>query len=149
MIWIITTNSNLCRIYQYDKQEANITALKEINHPENRAKASEFLTTDKPGHYGADGTSGGAYSPHTDPKDVAVEQFSREITNELNKGRNEHAYQQLVIIASSHMQGLLAKHMDKHVKDFIIAEVQKDVMKLSEQELVHLLKELRLSTGVE
>ena len=38
MKWIITANTNLCRIYQFDKHGAKVVLLKEINHPENRQK---------------------------------------------------------------------------------------------------------------
>lgn len=136
MLWIITANSNLCRIYHLEKHPEKITLLKEINHPENKLKKSEYLTSDRPGHYQTDATLHGSYAPHTDPKEVEADNFSREIANELNQGRNNHAYQNLIIVMPPHMNGLLAKHIDKHVKDLIKDEILKDVMSLPNHELL-------------
>jgi len=142
MKWIITANTNLCRIYQFDKHGAKVVLLKEINHPENRQKTGDSLTSDKPGRYQSDVSMGGAYSPHTDPKDVAIDQFSRQVAEELNKGRNLNAYKDLVIITPDHMNGLLLKHLDKHVVELISSQIHKDVMHLSQHELVEYFSNL-------
>jgi protein required for attachment to host cells len=143
MTWIITANSNLCRIYEYDKNDMTVTLLKEINHPENKQKNSEFLTSEKQGHYASNGAVHGTYSPHSDPKEVVIDNFSREIAQELNKGRNANSYSKLVLITTPHMNGMLIKHLDKHVHDMVAHAIQKDVMQLSHHELVEYLRDLR------
>lgn len=140
MIWVINTNSNTCHIYDYQKSPAQLTLLKEILHPENRLKKSDYLTSDKPGHYQADGTSGGAYSQRTDPKDVAIDDFAREIARELNHGRSTNAYEKLIIITPPHMNGLLFHHLDKHVKELVVNSIQKDLQHLTDKELLTILK---------
>lgn len=141
MIWVLNANSNTCRIYQYDKHPAKITLVKEIQHPENRLKKSEYLTSDKPGRYRTDNSTGGAYSPPTDPKEVEIEHFAREIAGELNQGRNSNAYKKLIMITTPHMAGLLAQHMDKHVKELVNHKIQKDVVHLTDHELLEFVRE--------
>ena len=138
MIWIVTTNTNDCRIYQYDEKQKQLTLMEEINHPQNREKASIHLTTDKPGHYQA-GSVHGAYAPHSDPKAVQIDDFARLIANTLNEARNKNAYSKLMIITPAHMSGLIAQHLDKHVAELITNTTHKDVMHLSEKELVEFL----------
>jgi len=138
MTWILTTNTNDCRIYQYEENSKKLTLLKEINHPHNREKASEYLTSDKPGHYQA-GSVHGAYAPHTDPKAVQIDDFARLIAHELNQGRNTNAYSKLIIITPAHMSGLLTQHLDKHVKELVIKTIHKDEMHLNHQELIAFL----------
>lgn len=140
MTWIVTANSNLCRIYHLNKHIAETALVKEINHAENKLKKSVFLTTDRAGHYQADSTSGGSYSPHTDPKTVEIDNFAREIAHTLNQARNQNAYQNLILIASAHMSGLLHQHLDKHVVVLIRNEIQKDVMPLSHPEFLKFLQ---------
>ena len=140
MIWVVTANTNMCRIYQFDRRSEEIALLKEINHPENKLKKGDYLTSDRPGHYQTDSSARGAYSPHSDPKEVVIDVFSREIAIELNKGRNSHAYKNLIIITPPHMNGLLSKHLDTHVKYLIESEIQKDVMSLSQHELLIFLQ---------
>lgn len=140
MIWVINTNSNLCHIYNYQKSPAELHLIKEINHPENKLKKSDFLTSDKPGHYQADGTNGGAFSQRTDPKQIAIDDFAREIARELNHGRTTNAYEKLIIITTPQMNGLLLQHLDKHVKDLISNTIQKDLQHLTDKELLTILK---------
>lgn len=140
MIWIILTDSNRCRIYQYHTNPIQLTLINEINHPEIRLKAADFLTSDRPGHYQASGSARGAYSPHTEPKEVAIEQFMREVLKELEQGRNEQAYQQAILIAPAHISGLFLKHANKHIKKLIIENIQKDFAHMKDHELVSFLK---------
>jgi protein required for attachment to host cells len=141
MIWVINTNSNLCRIYNYHKVPAQLTLLKELKHPEARAKNSAYLTSDKPGKYIAGDSAHGSYSPHTDPKTVEIEKFSREIASELDHARKVNSFEKLIIITPPQMSGLLLNQLDKHVKERVTHKFQKDLLHLSEKELLDYLKE--------
>jgi protein required for attachment to host cells len=141
MIWVVTSDSNTCRIYHFEKHPEKFTLIKEIAHPEIRLKKSEYLTSDKPGRYSSDTGSGGAYSPHSDPKEVEVDKFAREIAKTLDHGRTENAYKNLIIVTPPQMNGCISQHLDKHVKELIKEEIHKDVMHLSEHELLKFLKD--------
>ena len=139
MIWVIAANAIACRLFQYDKHPDKLTLLKEIDHPENRLKKEDYLTSDKPGHYKSS-TSSGAYSPRTDPKEVEIDNFARQIANELDHGRRTDAYKKLIIISTPQMEGLIRLHMDKHVKETIRNNIQKDPQHINEHELLSLLQ---------
>lgn len=141
MTWVINTNTNSCQIYYYQKNPPTLTLLKELSHPENKLKASESLTSDKPGRYQTDSAAHGTYTPHSDPKSVQIDNFSREIANELNLGRNTRAYEKLIIITPPHMNGLLFQHLNKHVKELVVNTIQKDLHHLSSHDLLMFLKE--------
>ncbi len=116
MMWILTANTNTARVYQLEKLIEEMTLLQELNHPENKLKISEF-TTDRPGHYKTDSSGGGAYSPHSNPKEVAMDNFAREISILLKEGRNSNKYKSLIIVSLPHMMGLLSKHLDPMYKN--------------------------------
>ncbi len=142
MICVINTNSNTCRIYHYQKHPAQLTLLKEIIHPESKLKKSDYLTSDKPGQYRTDVTSGGgAYSQRTDPKEVEIDAFSREIAKEIDLGRTKNTFEKLILIAPPHMTGCLFQHLNKHAKELIINNIQKDLQHLKDHELLNYLKE--------
>lgn len=138
MVWVVSANTNTCRIYDYQKPKT-LNCIKEIQHPESKLKTSE-LVTDKPGHYQAGNTGRGAYSPRTDIKDVEKDKLARAIALEVNAGRNQHAFDELVIIAEPHMNGLLFNHFNKHVKDLVSKNIKKDLHALKEDELLGFLK---------
>lgn len=139
MIWVINTNTNICHIYHYQKKPAHLSLFKQLDHPENKLKASDYLTSDKPGHYQTNGSARGAFSPHTEAKEVEIDNFAREIAHELEKGRNEHQYTELILIASPHMSGLVLQHLNSQVKGLIINHIQKDFQNISDQELLRYL----------
>jgi protein required for attachment to host cells len=140
MSWLVTANSNTCRIYHLKRQGFVLTLLKEIEHPEMKLKPSEHLTTDKPGKYHANGTQQGAFEPHTNPKEVEIEHFTHEVAKALNKARNENAFEGLILVAEPGMMGRLNKHLDKHVVSMIEREIHKDVVRLSQHELSEFIK---------
>lgn len=138
-MWVISTDSNHCRIYRYDYAAQTLEKVKEINHPELRLKNSEFLTSDKPGHYQGSDSAGGAYSPHTDPKEVKIIEFVREIDQFLNQSRNKNLYGQLMIIAPPHMDGLLLKHLDKQVVKLVTHTIRKDLVHTEKENIAALV----------
>lgn len=139
MIWITSANTNTCRIYSYDKNHSKLTLLKEIKHPEMRLKTSDSLTTDRPGHYQTSESARGAYSPHMDAKEIEIDNFSREIADELDKGRKANLYEKLILISAPHMHGLINHHLNKYVKDMMINSIEKDLIHLNERELLEFL----------
>lgn len=140
MTWIVTADSASCRIYSYDKNHSKLQLLKELQHPESRLKAGDSLTTDRPGHYQKSKSARGAYSPHMDAKEVELNDFTREIADELDAGRNNHSYEKLILISSPHMHGLLLQHLNNHVKNLVVNNIQKDLQHYSEHELIDFLK---------
>jgi protein required for attachment to host cells len=137
--WVVITNSNTCRIYQYSKNPNQLTLVKEIKHPENKLRDID-LTSDKPGHYKSSNATHGAYSQPSDPKEIKIDAFSREIAKELEHARTTNAYKDLIIIASTHMNGLLLNHMNKNVKNLVSHNLEKDVFHLPQHELLEFLK---------
>lgn len=139
MIWVINSNSNTCKIYEYNKPHAKLDLIKELTHPENKLHNSD-LTSDRPGRYKANGGAHGAYSPATDPKENKIDSFMRDVAHELNNERVKNSYDKLILIAPSHMHGMLMHHIDKHVKERIISNIQKDLIHLNDRDLIPILE---------
>ncbi|STY28540.1 Protein required for attachment to host cells [Legionella wadsworthii] len=138
--WIVTTDSNTCRIYKSTTKPYQLTFVKELLHPESKLKDTE-LTSSAPGRFNSASNVRGAYTQQTDPKEIEIDHFAREIAEELNSGRNHHDYDQLIIVAPPHMNGLLLQHMDKNVNHLITQNIKNDVMHLTEQKLSNFLQE--------
>lgn len=141
MTWIVLANSNLCRIYSFEPHQKKITLLKELSHPENRHKSSDYFTSDKPGHYQTGSMAHGAYQPHTNPKESGINDFSREIAQGLEHARATNEYKKLILIAEPHMMGLLLEHCGKHVQELIVNKIHKDIVHYTDHELLTFLKD--------
>lgn len=134
MKWIMLANSNDCRIYEYDHNKKHLALIDEINHPENKLKTHDWVS-DHPGHYQSCGSRRGSFEPEHSPVDIAIDDFAREIAVRLNKGRTDHAFDDITMLLPARMEGLVDKHLNKETKHCIKSVIQKNLMFLSEHEL--------------
>jgi len=81
----------------------------------------------------------GSFTQRTDPKEVKIDDFARNLAKELDHDRCINAYQQLIVIAPPHMNGLLSHHFNKHVKELISHTIEKDIIHYNERELLDFL----------
>lgn len=139
MKWIMVANSNDCRLYECDNHSKHLKLIEEINHPENKLQAHDMVS-DRPGHYQSCGAGRGAFTPCSNPVEIATDNFARELARKLNKGLNLHQFDELILFISPHMEGLLSKHMSKYIKKSIKRIIQKNIMNLSDYEMQAYLK---------
>jgi protein required for attachment to host cells len=114
MIWVINYNAVDCHVYIYDKSIPKLNLVQELKDPRNRTK--------------------------NDPKEVEIDHFAREIAAVLEKGRNDHAYNELLVIGPPHMNGMLFKHMNKFVKEMVKGEFQKDFQNINAKDLLEFIQ---------
>lgn len=146
MIWLTVANTNTCRIYNYDRKNKDLTLVKNLIHPESILK-NQDLRSDKPGHYKGSDTTRGAFEPREEAKEIEIDRFSLEIARELDQGRKNHEFKNLIIAAAPHMNGLIHQHLDKHLKE-CTQTILKDYTHLSDNEilekLIEKLKEIKI-----
>lgn len=140
-IWTIIANTNVCRIYEYDKPEKELTLVKELLHPSSKSK-SQDLVSDKPGRYKKNTQNPrSAYEANMNPHEVEIQRFALQIAHELEAGRNSQQYQELMLIIPAHMSGIITAAMNKNVKACIKETIHKDYLHYSEPDIVDELQE--------
>ncbi|KTC89532.1 host attachment protein [Fluoribacter dumoffii] len=137
--WIIAADTTTCRIYQATTKPYELTLLKELQHPESKLKDIE-LTSDRSGRYQTGTSAQGMYSQESDPKEIEIDAFARQIAEELNHSRNKNEYEKLIVVAPPHMNGLLFHHLNKHVNQLVVHNLKNDVIHLKEHELSEFLR---------
>ena len=144
LTWVLITDTNSARIYQRSGSRSKLERVKEFSHPENRLKDSEFCS-DRLGRYKGNDVGHGAFSPDSDPKEVKIDQFAAELADSLNQGRNNNAFEALIVVAPPRMNGLLFKHLNKHVVDLVEHRIEKDWVRCPDSELELLLSQQQSS----
>ena len=137
--WIVNSDTNTCHIYSYHNNDKTLNLVKTILHPECRLTDVE-LTTDRLGRYKARDIASGAYVPHSDPKEVKIQQFAQEIARYIDHGRTTNEFQELIIVALPHMNGALLKHLSEHVKQLISNNIEKNIIKYNDNQILDFLK---------
>lgn len=135
---VVVANSNECKLYNYIQRPATLNLTEQLSHSASKLRNQE-LTSDREGHYMGWGDARGAYSPHTEAKDEEIIIFVREIAHHLNKLRINHQLDPLIIVAPAPIYGKLCDHLDKNVQLQMVADIQKDLLKLNDNELLKYL----------
>lgn len=113
-----------------------LAIIQEFEHPETRQKASD-LASDKQGHYECRDSAGhGSFVEPTDPKEHEAEVFAREIAGDLETRRNANEFEDIILVAPPHFNGLLTKTMNQQLSTMISVSVKKDYTKFNGRELL-------------
>lgn len=142
--WLLVGNASRARLYETQARPKTLTLLKEYLHPPSREKGDD-LASDRPGHYqtevtGMEGTTHGAFNEPVSPKEFEHTRFAMELAKELNAGRTQNNFNNLMIVASPHFHGLLNQHMNTHVSKMVSTHLNKDYTELDENELIKRLR---------
>jgi len=138
--WIIVANASEARIFSSPRARlvnspTDLDLVKEINHPNSRKKSGE-LVADKSGAYQGGDSGHGAFVEPSDPKDIEVERFAKELARELEDGRVANHFQDLIIAASPHFHGMLNKQLTNNVSGLVSVNIERDYTNDSVKELL-------------
>lgn len=137
IIWILTANASLARIFEHRGGRNALTLVRELSHPESREKAAD-LVTDRPGR--ARGYGDGQWAlDDSDPKRDAHEDFALEIAREVERAITARSFDRLIISASPAFLGLLKRRLDERVTARIMHSLDKDYTAANERELLQIL----------
>ncbi len=125
--WIVVADASNARVLAREKKFSALQEVETLTHPESRLHRRD-LASDRPGRldesYSA--TSSEAEEP-TDPKVREAQVFAREVAHVLERGRNGHRYEELILVAEPKFLGLLRKALDDETRERVAHEVTKNV----------------------
>jgi protein required for attachment to host cells len=97
--------------------------------------------TDKPGRgYESSNPARHAYQPRTDWHQYHKQLFAKELCDVLEKANESSEFDELIIISPPKTLGDIREYLGKSILSKVIAEIPKDITKLSEHELVNYLE---------
>lgn len=78
-------------------------------------------------HFRGSATAGHKFEPHTDPRDIERDQFSRKISTIVQNHKKSSRFQELYLIAEPKMLGALRKNLDPKTLAWVSKEISKDL----------------------
>lgn len=142
MTWVVMANTNSCNIYQWNKKDKELTLIKSLQDDEARQKNTE-VNADRAGNFRTSAPGQGIYTQETDPKDVRIDKFAKEVADTLEHGRTKNLFSSLVMIMPAQMAGHLNKHSNGNLEKCISHHFPKNIMNLKEHEIKTFLIEHR------
>ena len=139
-VWILVTNASEGRIFVSPKAklfngEASLALIGEYENPDSRKKSGD-IASDKLGHFRGKNEGHGDFVEATSPQEYKAIQFAKQLADVLDDGRISNAYQELILVASPHFQGLLTKEINHQIDSMIIQNIKKDYTKDTEKQLM-------------
>lgn len=105
-------------------------------------KHDRDLVSDRPGRSFESGTTGRhAYTPRTDPHELAKDQFTRAVARRVNEDSAASVFNELVIVAPAHVLSELTDGLDAPTRAKLLGSLAKDLVKTPDHELWPHLKE--------
>jgi protein required for attachment to host cells len=132
--WIIAADESRARVLQVLDREQRLAEIEDLVNPAGRAQGRELQTDAEPRFNGSQG------GPASDPErqgavEHSVRTFAKEVGRYLDRARNEHRYDQLVLVAPPKFLGALRKELHKEVEKLVTDELPKDLSWFNAREI--------------
>ncbi len=146
--WVVVAHRAGARILYHGGPGCPLVLEKEIDHPEGRFQ-NKHIDADKQGRAfsGKTGSSSG-YQQHEDPHDHVAHVFAKDLGRLLDQGRNEHAYDNVVLVAEPRFLGMLRDSLSSQTAQKVKGSVTKDLYLIPTRDLAkHLEGVLKIGNG--
>lgn len=135
--WILVANACQAKLYSRSNIKNGLSLVKTLSHPESRMKNSELVSDGSGSMQSAAGH--GARQPQTAPKQNEAIHFAQELAQELNQGRNDQQFGQIVLMAPPAFLGLINDKLDAHTAKLVSTKLDKDYTQVGEKEILNAL----------
>lgn len=130
--WLVVADEAIARILQYPKKGHELESVEEMTDPTAHASGTE-LRRDAHGRRGESITASAGESA----KHLQAENFAARLATRLNEALSQHRFEELRIAAAPRFLGLLRKALNPNVARTVTLELDKDLVQLSHDDLLH------------
>lgn len=133
--WILVADAGRARLLELADSGRKLSEVACYTNPDARLPGKESTTDRPPTVNESMGGTRHAIERHTSLREKTMERFAHLLNTALERGREEHRYESLVLVAPSRFLGALHGCMDKPLRDRVVEEVHHDYTALSVAEL--------------
>jgi protein required for attachment to host cells len=143
IIWIVAANRSRARILEIQPHKDTPLERADLANPAARAHERD-LESDAAGRFYGKGewNQGHVATASESLGEHETERFAADVREYLERGRNEHRFEQLWVIAAPTFLGLLRKTLPKPLRQRVELEIDKDLTTEPAREIMrHALEE--------
>ena len=130
---VVLASLKFCKFYSSEKNTIQDLLLaknllpKEHEKPEkHEGKFNSSLSTQS--HF---------FEPHTDPKQIDLDQAAKNLVKELDLYiQGHHEYNKIILAADPKLLGYIRKNLPSNLKNLILEEIPKDLVKEQPEEFI-------------
>jgi protein required for attachment to host cells len=142
--WIVAADSSRAKVLQVADREHKLLEVEDLLNPQARLQDRDLQTDAEPrfnghggvGKAGSSRTGGPASDRETQGAvEHSVTTFAKEIGRYLEQARNQHRYDELVLIAPPKFLGAVRRELGKEVQKLVVDELPKDLSWFNAREI--------------
>jgi len=141
--WIVAADSTRARILEMKGRGQPLREMEDLYNPAGREQDHELGKDERGRFYGNIGTPGQANTADysASPVEHANERFAHTVAEYLDKGRNDHRYNKVVIVAAPKFLGLLRNNLNKEVKKLVEKDLAYDISAFNERQIAEFVED--------
>ena len=132
--WVLVADSSCAKIFKSAGKSGELQEVADLVHSESKMHEQQ-ISSDLPGSNSGGGGSRHSFEGQTGIKENEAVNFAREIDAQLETGRNNGQFDKLVVAAGPAFLGVLRKNMSSNISKLIAGEINKDLVKFSNEEI--------------
>jgi protein required for attachment to host cells len=133
--WILVADGVRARLFSPTPEGDALTELEDFSNPDGRKPRQAYDRDSPPRTMESMGHSSHAIQPHTTAEQKVAERFARELGDALERGRVDHDFKHLFLVAPPRFLGTLRRALGKQLSACVVGQLQKDLTGLSSQEI--------------
>ena len=138
--WVLVASESKAKIFEIQKNKNHLKLIKSLENPKASMKNRE-LESDRPGvTRGPSGRT--ALRSRKGAQDHERELFSKQILEEINKGRNDCQFEKLIMVVDPGFKSHLEHHLKGPLRKTIFQLVSKNYMNTPEKKIESLLENI-------
>jgi protein required for attachment to host cells len=138
--WVLVACQSKAKIFEISKNNHHLKLIKKMENPKAAMKNGD-LECDRPGvARGPNGRT--ALRSKKGAKDHEMEVFSKQVLDEINKGRNNSQFEKIIMIVDPGFLAHLENHLKDPVKKTIFQTIPKNYINTPDKKVEDLLKDI-------
>jgi protein required for attachment to host cells len=131
--WILVADGARARLFSSEPRDTALVELECFANPDGDIR---HTTTHRPPTVNESvGPARHSIEPHTTLREKATDRFAKSLSDVLERGRLDHRFERLVLVAPARFLGALHENLHKPLHDCVSGEVRKDLTSLAPDEL--------------
>jgi protein required for attachment to host cells len=134
--WIAVLNRTEARFFETTQLDGkDFKLVTKLENPRGRLRSGD-INADRPGASPSDGHAyPSGYTNHEDPVERVAHMFALSISDYLDKGRNDHLYDDLVLVGEPHFLGKMKAALTKQTFNTVTRTLTKDLVNIPDHQV--------------
>lgn len=137
--WVAVVNRCEARLYETNEKngvsDKKLKLVKRLENPRGRLKNQE-INADRPGVFSGSFIYGQSSRTNSqEPTDRVAQVFAKSISEELDRGANEHLFEKLILVSEPNFLGKVRAALSKRITNVVAETLHKDLVHVPDHDL--------------